>query len=275
MSHPQVDFHVRHWGHGTRRAILIHCSLAHSGAWSGLAERLDGALDMAAFDLPGHGRGPDWDRATDAHDISTRMAAELAGQGPVDLIGHSFGATVALRLAIERPELVRSLTMIEPVFFAAARLAGDPAFDDYMAETAPFEEAWQRGERETATRHFLEMWGMGTAWEDMPPAQRAYVTERIDFVSRTASVLSEDSLGLLAPGRLEGVRTPSLIVTGAESPSVMPAIARALAARLPDVRLCEVPGAAHMVPISDPDAVARAIRVLLDASSHPVSAAAR
>jgi lipase len=50
----------------------------------------------------------------------TEHALGLLPEGPVHLIGHSFGATVALRLAIEAPERVASLTLIEPVLFAAA-----------------------------------------------------------------------------------------------------------------------------------------------------------
>ena len=36
-------------------ALLIHCALAHSGAWSGVMARLAHRLDMRAMDLPGHG----------------------------------------------------------------------------------------------------------------------------------------------------------------------------------------------------------------------------
>jgi pimeloyl-ACP methyl ester carboxylesterase len=74
---------------------------------------------MIAFDLPGHGRSADWDGASDYHHLSTQIAASFLTE-PVDLIGHSFGATVALRLAVEQPQKLRSLILIEPVFFAVA-----------------------------------------------------------------------------------------------------------------------------------------------------------
>ena len=51
--------------------------------------------------------------------ISTQIVGNFITD-PIDVIGHSFGATVALRLAVEQPEKVRSLTLIEPVFFAVA-----------------------------------------------------------------------------------------------------------------------------------------------------------
>ncbi len=268
MSEPELQApFLRHWGHGARAAVLIHCSLAHSGAWTALAGELAGRLTMTAFDLPGHGRGPDWTPGQDLHAQSTCMAADLVADGPADLIGHSFGATVALRLALERPGAVRSLVLIEPVLFAAARAAGDPAFDMHMRDTAPVDAAWDAGDAEAATRRFIALWGAGTPWEALPEAQRAYMAARIGFIPETAPVLVEDRAGLLTPGRLEGLNCPVLIVTGGESPPVMPAIARALAARLPHAQRVDVPGAAHMVPLTHPQQVGAAIRGFLDGAA--------
>ena len=255
---------LRHWGQGARKAVMIHCSLAHSGAWAALAGQLSDRLTMTAFDLPGHGRGPDWTPGQDLHAQSTRMAADLVAGGPADLIGHSFGATVALRVALEHPEAVRSLVLIEPVLFAAAHAAGDPAFAAHMRDTAAVDAAWEAGDTDAATRHFIALWGAGTSWDALPEAQRAYMAARIGFIPATAGVLADDSAGLLAPGRLEALRCPVLIVTGTGSPSVMPAIARALAARLSHAQRVDVPGAAHMAPITHPQEVGAAIRRFLE-----------
>ncbi len=104
-----------HWitlGQGPRQALLIHCSLGHAGGWSRMVAALDDLVTAIAYDLPGHGRSADWDGTTNIQDVSTAMAVDLledqAKGKPVDVIGHSFGGTVALRLAVERPDLVRS-----------------------------------------------------------------------------------------------------------------------------------------------------------------------
>ena len=55
-----------------------------------------------------------------------------------------------------------------------------------------------------------------------------------------------------------------LLISGAESPPVIHAIADALAGRLPDVGRANVPGAGHMLPITHPDEVAGLIGVNLD-----------
>ncbi|PQO22595.1 alpha/beta hydrolase [Rhodobacteraceae bacterium WD3A24] len=240
---------------------MIHCSLAHSGAWRGVADRLSDRLRMTAFDLPMHGRGPDWDGRSDLHDLATAMARETAAAegAPVELIGHSFGATVALRLALESPALVRSLTMVEPVLFAAARSFAPEVHAAYMEAVEPVEAAWLEGDRAEAARRFIGMWGAGAPWAELPEAQRAYMVDRIGFIPATAHSLADDAHGLLAPGRLEGLTRPVLIVRGAASPPIMEAVTAALAARLPDARMVEVPGAGHMLPLTHPDAVARAI----------------
>ena len=108
----------RVWGKGGARPVLaLHCSLAHAGAWSGLVDHLSG-VTVTAPDQPGHGRAANWDGVSDLHGLTTRLSIEQAirigGNDPIDIIGHSFGATIALRMALERPDLVRSLVLIEP-----------------------------------------------------------------------------------------------------------------------------------------------------------------
>ena len=67
------------------------------------------------FDLRGHGRTErartGYDVATMARDIDA-LAAPFS-EGPIDLVGHSFGALVALRFAIDHPERVRRVVLVE------------------------------------------------------------------------------------------------------------------------------------------------------------------
>jgi pimeloyl-ACP methyl ester carboxylesterase len=247
----------REWGEGPRQALAIHCSLAHSGAWGGVAERLGDMLRTQAFDLPGHGRSGPWDEARDIMDQAVAMALELIGEaGPVDLIGHSFGAVACLRIAMERPGLARSLALYEPVLFAAARADGfDPA-----GSFAAFEQALAAGEPAEAARRFTGLWGSGEPWEALPERQRTALAQRIQLIPAGNPALHEDRAGLLAPGRLEAVAAPVLFLEGAASPPVISAINGALARRLPKASRETIAGAGHMGPITHPDAVAAAIR---------------
>lgn len=243
------------WGAG-RRAVAVHCSLAHSGAWEGVARQLSDALHLHAFDLPGHGRSGDWERGRDIMDQTVAMALAMAGEAPVDLIGHSFGAVACLRLAVERPDLVRSAVLFEPVFFAAAAADGF----DTAAPFGPFAEALARGDRDGAARLFTDLWGAGERWDDLPARQRAAIASRIHLIPAANPALHDDNAGLLVPGRLDRAAMPVLLLEGADSPPVIAAINAALARRLPAARRETIPGASHMGPITHAGAVAGAIR---------------
>jgi len=256
---------TRSFGHGPRKALAIHCSLAHSGAWRGVGDALCDELTILAYDLPMHGKSGDWDGQGNIHDIATDMARALLTE-KMDLIGHSFGATVALRLAIEVPELVRSVTMIEPVYFAAVLQDEPERVETYYAATAKFEAELASGDRMAAARMFNRGWGDGTKWELIPAAIREYMAARIHFVPASTAFLGEDSSGLLRPGMFARAVMPALLIEGDQSPDMTFAINRSLERRLPDVRRRVVEGAGHMAPITHPKEVAALIRELLDQS---------
>ncbi len=255
-------------GGGAPRPVLaLHCSLAHSGAWSGLVERLSG-VTVTALDQPGHGRAMDWDGREEIHGLTTRLSTAFAhrlGAGrPIDIFGHSFGATVALRIALDRPDLVRSLVLVEPVIFAAAR--HDAAYLPFRAEHQVIARLIAEGRREEAAARFHAGWGTGGAFADLPDRQRGYILRRIHHIGAQNPVLLDDAAGLLRPGGLEAITVPVLMVEGGDSPAIIAAVQGTLCDRLPGATRLIVPGAGHMVPITHPDVVARAVQMHLEAA---------
>lgn len=259
------DTYWTQMGEGPRRALMIHCSLAHSGAWGGVARELSDMLTMTAYDLPGHGRSADWDNSDDLQGVCTDMAADLVGDdGPMDIIGHSFGATVALRLAVERPDLVRSLTLFEPVFFAVLfqdrpelSMADDPAMVAYR-------DAMARGDRETAAKEFTGAWGNGEKWDNVPKELRQYMADRIHLVEANNTALIDDIGGLLQNNQLENLDVPVLLMEGGKSPKSVGMINDGLARRIPNTARTVVDVGGHMAPITHGKLVAAEIRAFLD-----------
>lgn len=232
------------------RMLALHCALAHGGAWAGLG------LGILAPDLPGHGGSPDW-VGTDYHTDCTRAVISLM-DGPMHVVGHSSGAVIALRVALERPELVRTLTLIEPVLFAAARAAGSPTFADHVARFAPVALAFADGDMMAAAAAFHGVWGVGT-FSALPPDARAYMAARMPLIAAMNATLTDDAAGVLGPWRLESLGIPVLLLEGDKSPPVIAAIQDELARRLPQVTRVIVPGAAHMLPVTHAAPVAAAI----------------
>lgn len=260
---------TRVWNRGGARPVLaLHCSLAHAGAWSGLAERVRG-VTITGFDQPGHGRAPAWDGREEIHGLTTRIAValvrQIGGGAPIDLLGHSFGGTVALRIALQFPELVRSLVLVEPVLFAAARSSGHPAFAPFRDQHLAFVRLVQEGRRDEAATRFHALWGGGEALSDLPEKSRRYIVDRIHHIAAQTPVLLDDAAGLLGHGGLESLGVPVLLVEGGASPPIIEAVQSELARRLPMARRLIVPGAGHMVPITHPDPVATAVQAHWDA----------
>ncbi|WP_417700865.1 alpha/beta fold hydrolase [Pseudophaeobacter sp.] len=254
----------RRFGAGPRQVLAVHCSLAHSGAWRGLATEMEQEITLTAFDMFSHGRSPDWDeQATDYQ--TANVAAGLAQLGaagaPMDLIGHSFGATVALRMAQARPDLVNSLTLIEPVLFAVTRQDAPDAQAALEAIEAPFAKLYAAGDIAGATRFFNRMWGTGKPkWPDLTEQARAAMIRAMAVVPKSYDTLYLDNNGVLEPGALAAVSMPVLLLSGGDSQPVMPLINEGLARRLPQAVSVVVPETGHMLPITHPTATADLLR---------------
>ncbi|WP_299904332.1 alpha/beta hydrolase [uncultured Paracoccus sp.] len=262
MSLPEI--YQRDWpGDPDRPALALHCMMGNGRYWGPIAQDLGGRIDLKGFDLPGHGRSAPWSPAPgdpDYHTAVTRIAAGMIDR-PLDLIGHSFGATVALRIAVAAPEAVRSLTLIEPVLFAAAR--DRAGIDAELGEE--LKALLAEGRDHEAARAFLSIWG-DQPFDSLPPVFQDQMADQVRLVAETNDTLMEDKANILRDGGLEGIDAPVLLISGAESPPVIGAIAEALAERLPDVGRATVPGAGHMLPITHPAQVAGLIAVNLERS---------
>lgn len=255
-----TGIHRRHWpGDKDRPALALHCMMGNAGYWGPIAKRLEDRVDLSGFDMPSHGRSGPWipqPEGPDFHTAVTRIAASFIDR-PLDLIGHSLGATVALRIAVAAPDAVRSLTLIEPVLFAAAPDAEQAARDEAMADHIAHDRA------KDAARGFIDIWGAQPFDTLPPPAQQAMIGQ-IGLVVDTDDTLTQDRAGILRDGGLESIDAPVLIVAGERSPSVIHRIADALAARLADVGRAVVPDAGHMLPLTHPDETAGLIALNLD-----------
>jgi len=246
-----VTPHLRRWGDG--RSFLIHCALAHGGVLAGLAKALPGGA--VAMDLPGHGSSPAWRQDVDyqAQTVSWAAAA-MARPGPV--FGHSFGATAALRLAVEHPHLVTHLSLAEPVFFAALRLHDPQAYVAHVENFAPVTAAFEAGDMARAAEVFTDLWG-GTPWGDLPGRFRSQLVSLMPLVAAQHAGIDEDSGDVFAPGRLEALECPVVLIRGTDTQPSVRAIHRVLLERLPNAAEHVLGGAGHMAPVSHPQDVAR------------------
>jgi pimeloyl-ACP methyl ester carboxylesterase len=135
------------------RLVLVHGSVVNGEVtWTAqrpLAER----FELVVPNRRGFPPGPDVDRVDFDDEAAWLEQWLLPG---THLAGHSYGGVIALLAAARRPELVRSLTVVEPPAFALAR--GVPAVDAFVAGG---DRLWNEGPRdpEAFLRQFLRSVG--------------------------------------------------------------------------------------------------------------------
>ena len=262
---PETPLNIRHFGAGPQSVLALHCTIAHAGAWRGLGTALDGRAQITAPDMYCHGQSPDWDGEGDFLVRMIEATLPLLND-PVHLVGHSFGAVLALALACRAPDKVRSLTMVETVFFAVAVQDAPEIVAAQDAVEAETSRAFAAQDWPLAARLFNRAWsGTGPRWPEMPERMRAAMTRGVRIVPASAPGLRDDSQGLIA--QLPGLTMPVLLMRGDASPEVMRVVHAGLARRMPTARELVVPGAGHMLPITHPAPVAEAMADMIAATA--------
>jgi pimeloyl-ACP methyl ester carboxylesterase len=111
-----IRLHARDWGGSGRPVVLLHGLASNARIWDGVASRLAGAgLRVVALDLRGHGDSEQPASGYDFTCVGRDLGAALAGLGlerPV-VVGHSWGANVALQYAADRPGALAGLALVD------------------------------------------------------------------------------------------------------------------------------------------------------------------
>ena len=112
--------------------VCIHSNASSSSQWRALMDRLAATFLVLAADSHGAGNGPPWPtgRTLSLRDEVALLEPVFARAGsPFTLVGHSYGAAVALIAALQRPERIRALLLYEPALFALVEAESPPPND--------------------------------------------------------------------------------------------------------------------------------------------------
>src|SRR5918912_1279439 len=132
--------------------VLIHAGIADRSMWSAHLEPLAAAGYRAlAFDLPGFGEAP-VAPGPQAPWNDVLMALNELGIGDAALVGNSFGAAVALRVAVTAPGRVRALALVSTPVEEVEQSERLTAV--WKAE----EDALERGDVDAAVRAVVDAW---------------------------------------------------------------------------------------------------------------------
>ncbi|MFI5400349.1 MAG: alpha/beta fold hydrolase [SAR324 cluster bacterium] len=250
-----VRIEYREAGHG-EAAILIHSSASGLGQWRRLMDAIAPRFRAIAYHLYGCGETTAWPgiRPQSMRDQAalTVALADRVG-GPVHLVGHSFGGSVAMKAALALGPRLASLALLEPNPFyllqqhgRSAAYAESCALRDHVKRFGAVND-WER-----VAERFADYWNAPGAWAAMSPERRQIFLRMLpgNFHEWDAVMDETDTLSTLVP-----VAARTLVVTAEDTVRPIREIAELMAVHLPGLTWQRIPQGGHMAPVTRPDLV--------------------
>jgi len=248
--------------------VCLHANASSSGQWRRLAERLAPRFHVLAPDLYGSGRSAAWPyaRHPGLSDEVAFIEPVLARAGDsLVLVGHSYGAAVALLAALWHPERFAALVLNEPTVFAwiDADTARPNDADGIRAVVEDGERALQAGDANAAAERFIDYWMEPGSWQRMPESRRATIAAGIPNMRHWAHALLAEPTPI---GSMRLLDMPVLLMAGERTTASARAVTQRLLHALPRREFHQFEALGHMGPVTDADRVNDVIEKFLDRS---------
>jgi pimeloyl-ACP methyl ester carboxylesterase len=242
--------------------VLVHGALGDYRQWSEIAARLESQFHVVAVSRRHH-----WPNPAPAKDAvytyeSNRddlLAWLTTLPAPVHLVGHSYGAGVALLTAVAEPRLVKTLVLIEPAFasLVAPTGAGYPseaASRDTMMAT--LHSLVRAGADERAVETLID-WVQGGAggFSSLPAPARDGLMENAGTIGPTFAVAARN----VSRDQLTNLRVPTLVLNGERTRPWYRLIGESVSGAIPDSEHGTIADAGHMAIVENPDSTATLI----------------
>jgi 3-oxoadipate enol-lactonase len=266
-----VELFYKETGRGSQTIVFSHGLLMDHTMFEAQRAAFDGQYRVIAYDHRGQGQSgrsnnPDagWGEGMD--NLATDAAAliQALDAGPCHFAGLSMGGFIGLRLAIRRPALIRSLTLMNTG--AEREPWSNRARYGFLAQlvrfigTSPFTGVAVKALFGETTRRNPQRRAMLEEWTEKIRSRPRHVADAL------MAVMERDEI---AADELRSVSCPTLVIAGEEDTSRPPADSERLATFIPGARLVRIPGCGHSSSLEASEAVIEAIRTLIGA---PVAA---
>lgn len=232
--------------------VFVHGTLGDLRSWSGQEAQFAQLFRVLVYSRRYHPPNPPVDdhQPYSAKEHSEDLAALILNLdiAPAHVVASAYGASVALQLVRDHPQLVRSLVLAEPpvVSLLTGSEAGDSArraFFTYGLD--PARAAFSRGDSVTGIRYYVDaVSGRGT-FDRLPPATQADMLAHTFEMRREMLAERTDYLATVSCAELSRITTPVLLVRGERSPRMFQLISDELARCLQSDTTVVIPGAGH------------------------------
>ena len=254
--------------------VLLHSTGSGSALWRRVAATLGERYRVFTPAFLGYGNSPP---APVPAEFSLERDAEQVGPlleeigSPVHLVGHSYGGRIALLYALEHPERLASLTLIEPIVVGVLRSQNEL---QPMAETEGARQALRPGADPAAlaagVEEFVNYWNGPGAWNALSPRARAGLRALAPKMAMEVTALAADPVPL---SRYSEIQVPTLVISGSETTLAGARMSTLIARGIPGSVHVRIQGAGHMSPLTHPAEVGEVLTEHLQ--RHPARGSAR
>jgi pimeloyl-ACP methyl ester carboxylesterase len=238
--------------------ILIHGLADDHRAWRRALPDLVLRHRVLMYDLRGHGETslgrPDGTLAQLAADLASLIKS--IGAGSADVAGFSLGGTIAMRMAIDHPELVKRLVLV-----ATSSRVGRTAADWYRRRIEMVEQE-DPDLRATLDRDTADVYAEAPSELDAGLFIRRQSTEDPRGYGNACAAMAALNAAPLDP-ELGSISAPTLIVASELDRHCPPKAAEIIAAGVKGSRLEVIAGAGHPIPVEKPRELAGSINAFL------------
>ena len=249
---------------GTPRGVplvLVHGSWDSHHDWDAIMPGLTNAFQVLRYDRRGHSQSERPSGQGSIREDVADLAAliEHLKLVPAWVVGNSFGASIALRLAGEHPGLLQGVVVHEPPLVSL--LAEDPSLEPMLADVQgrvdSVVERIASGDHAGGTEQFVETVALGPGtWETLPPDYQQVMIEN-------APTFLDEAKDPDAPVfELDWIRNfakPILLTRGDQSPPIFAPVVARLSEALPRADVITFPGAGHVPHATHPEDYGEAI----------------
>lgn len=239
--------------------IIAHCSLASHREWLPLIEALEPDWRVLAPDFIGYGQSGAWPEGkvfTGQADLAVLLGLAKETEEPIHLVGHSYGAALALEAARGLGSKVQSLTLVEPVAFNLLRVEHRPEWAEIEQLGVAVLTAVSNGNDREAAAAFMRYWLGRLRWWLAPEKFKAAITATIRKVALEFMILIEAGARL---SDYASITAPTLLIVGSKTRASARAVVDMLSSALPNTTMTVLKGAGHMSPFTHPSEVNRLI----------------
>jgi len=235
--------------------ILLHSSLSSARQWLPLVSLLKNSHMIINVDILGYGKS---EKVIDEkyYNLNVETARiqkvidELIPSQEYHLVGHSYGGAIALKLAVESPIKILSLTLYEPVAFHLFEQNSDERKQaNLFAEKVNIDDKYQ------AATVFTDFWNKDGFFKTLPQKMKDYMAADMEKVSLDFQGLMSEEYN---ENDLQHISCETFLLSGEFSPKLSHLLIKKIANAMPNVKQVTF-NAGHMGPVDNSDLIHPAI----------------